>query len=147
MKGPKKNCLTPKEQGFCDDYLATGNGTRAALNNYNVSGPHNASVLASDTLRKPFVRQYLEQQSEGAAERVVKLSQNARNESVRLAANKDILDRAGFKPIEQTDITSQGDKLKFYSDEQIKRAANEIINANSNPSGTNAGDVGTASQE
>ena len=149
MKGANKNCLTPKEQKFCDAYLETGNGAEAARRSYNIKNPGSVSVIVNENLNKPFIRKYLESMSEGAASRIETLSRSARNESVKLAANKDILDRAGFKPVEHSDFTTGGEKLNLYSDEQIKRAANEIINANanSNQPGTNPGDVGATSQE
>lgn len=149
MKQANKNCLTPKEQKFCDAYLETGNASEAAARSYDVNSRNSAGQIGNANLKKPFIRAYLESMSEGAATRIEQLSRTARNESVKLAANKDILDRAGFKPVDQTDITTNGEKLNLYSDEQIKRAANEIINANSSPNkaGTDVGNVGTASQE
>ena len=47
--------LTKKQRGFVKDYLATGNGTQAALKNYNTTDTNTAAVMASDTLRIPKV--------------------------------------------------------------------------------------------
>lgn len=94
--------LTKKEKGFADDLLETGNGTQAALNNYNTTDTNTAAVIASENIRKPKIREYLESKSSDAASQIYILSQSAENEAVRLNASKDILDRAGFKPVEKT---------------------------------------------
>ena len=95
--------LTKKQKGFADEYLDTGNGTQAVLNSpYNASNENSAAVEAVRTLRKANVQEYIESHAEGASSRVVKLSKEAKNEAVKLSANKDILDRGGFKPVEKT---------------------------------------------
>lgn len=47
--------LTKKQKGFVKDYIKTGNGTQAALNNYDVSTEHTAAVIASENLTKPEI--------------------------------------------------------------------------------------------
>lgn len=101
--------LTPKQEGFVKDYLDTGNATEAAARNYNVSNRNVAKAIGSENLAKPDVRAYLESKAERAAEIVYELATMSENDVVRLNASKDILDRAGHKPVERTDITS-GDK-------------------------------------
>jgi len=86
--------LTRKEKAFADELLEGKNGTEAAKQTYNVADENSAAVVASKNLRKVKIIQYLEKQGYGAATRIVKLSKKARNETVRLNANKDILDRA-----------------------------------------------------
>lgn len=44
--------LTKKQRGFVKDYLATGNGTQAALGNYATDNPEVAKVIASQNLTK-----------------------------------------------------------------------------------------------
>ncbi len=94
--------LTKKEKGFADTFLETGNGTQSALENYDTDDENSAAVIASRTLRKAKVQQYLEEQGGDAITRIVQLSISAENESVRLNANKDIADRAGWKPVEKS---------------------------------------------
>lgn len=94
--------LTKKEKGFADDYIETGNGTKAALDNYNVSNENTAASIASQNLRRVKIQEYIQQHAEAAESMIYSLSQNAQAENVRLGASKDILDRAGFKPIEQS---------------------------------------------
>lgn len=50
--------LTKKQRGFVKDYVATGNGEKAALNNYQIesSNPGNvARSIASENLTKPNI--------------------------------------------------------------------------------------------
>lgn len=50
--------LTKKQRGFVKDYVDTGNGTQAALKNYNIEGKNPeriASVIAVENLAKPSV--------------------------------------------------------------------------------------------
>ena len=55
---PKLPKLTKKQRGFVEDYVNTGNGTQAALKNYDIesSKPEKvASVIAVENLAKPSV--------------------------------------------------------------------------------------------
>ena len=50
--------LTKKQRGFLKDYIETGNGTQAALKNYDIksSNPERvASVIAAENLTKPSI--------------------------------------------------------------------------------------------
>lgn len=97
--------LTKKQKEFSDKYIETGNGTKAALEVYNTDDYNTAAAIASQNLNKLNIRAYLEEKSKDAASMVYKLSQKAKNEGVRLGASKDILDRAGFKPVEKSEVT------------------------------------------
>jgi phage terminase small subunit len=94
--------LTKKEKQWADTFLETDNGTQSALRAYDTTDPNTAAVIAHENIRKPKIREYLDQQAEGAASRIVQLSMEAENETVRLNANRDILDRAGYKPVEKS---------------------------------------------
>ena len=96
--------LTKKEKGFADDYIETGNGTKSALNNYDTEDENTASSLASENIRKPKIREYLESKADQCASNIFILANGAENETVRLNANKDVLDRAGYKPIEKSEM-------------------------------------------
>ncbi len=54
------NDLTKKQRGFVKDYLETGIGTKAALNNYDVENSKDpyktASVISTENLDKPSIR-------------------------------------------------------------------------------------------
>ena len=57
---------------------------------------------------------------------VLDLAKNATNDSVRLQACKDLLDRAGFNAINQIEISGMDKK----SDEELKEELNRLLNAN-----------------
>lgn len=94
--------LTKKEKGFADDYLESGNGTKAVLQNYDTDSENSAASIATQNLRKVKIQEYLESKSERASIRIVELSEQAENLPVALGATKDILDRSGFKPVEKS---------------------------------------------
>ena len=74
-------------------------------------------VSASKALRLPHVQQYMMQsvtESLGlnatfAASKLLRLAQGAKSEYVQLEASKDILDRAGFKPVDRSQHLVAGD--------------------------------------
>lgn len=94
--------ITKKQKEFADAYLETGNGTQSALKAYDTEDYNTAHSIASENLQKPTVQEYLASKAEAAALMIFKLSQEAEAEPVRLNASKDILDRAGFKPVEKS---------------------------------------------
>lgn len=97
----KTRRLTKKQKDFVKEYIETGNGTQAALKAYNTDKPNTAKAIASENLTKPNVRAYLESKAERASEIVFDIAENGENDGVRLNASKDILDRAGYKPVEK----------------------------------------------
>lgn len=102
--------LSPKQFGFVRDYLETGNGTQAALKNYNIRGKNKeniAAAIAKENLTKPQIKEVLEDAAQGAMARIIQLSMDAENEAVRLSANKDILDRAGYKPLNRLEMKAE----------------------------------------
>jgi phage terminase small subunit len=109
--------LTKKQKEFADEYLETGNGTQAALKAYDTTSENMAAVIASGNIRKDKIKEYLESKAERAAEVIFELLENAQNETVKLNAGKDILDRAGHKPIDRKDITSDGKPIINISKE------------------------------
>ncbi len=102
--------LSRKQVGFVNDYLETGNGTQAALKNYNIRGKNKeniAAAIAKENLTKPQIKEVLEDAAQGAMARIIELSMSAENETVRLSANKDILDRAGYKPLSKLEMKAE----------------------------------------
>jgi hypothetical protein len=51
----KATKLSKKEKGFLKDYVKTGNGTEAALKNYDTTDENVAASIASENLRKPKI--------------------------------------------------------------------------------------------
>lgn len=117
--------LTKKQKGFVKDYLETGNGTQSALKNYDTTDYKTASVIATENLEKPRVIAYLESKAEKAAEFVYQLAESGENENVRLGASKDILDRAGFKPVEKS--LSVNANVEVAPNDNLKELAHALL--------------------
>ena len=92
--------LTKKQKEFADEFLETGNKTQSALKTYNTTDYKTASVIGSENLDKPSIIKYIQSRSSMAISNIEKLANNAKNETVRLNANKDILDRGGMKVVD-----------------------------------------------
>lgn len=101
-----KKPLTPKLERFARAYLDKGVGSVAVREaGYDLSGSKDpastARVIASENLTRLNVREFLAKHALPAASRIEELSKTSNNSMVKLLANKDILDRAGFKPVER----------------------------------------------
>lgn len=94
--------LTKKEKGFADDYLETGHGVESALKNYDTEDYNTAGAIASQNLRKLKIQAYIQDHAEDAESKIYQLSQKAKSEMVSFIASKDIMDRAGYKPVEKS---------------------------------------------
>src|SRR3989344_3776791 len=87
--------LTPKQKAFADNILSGKNQTNAFLDAYGHKdkprkyGTHKGYEL----MKQQKIKKYLTINGFGAATRVVKISKNAKDESVKLRANLEILDR------------------------------------------------------
>ena len=109
--------LTPKQTALVDTLVATGCSIRQAAADAGYADGESGRVSASKTIRLPHVQQYMMQRIQEqlglnatmAAARVMTLAQGARSEHVQLEAAKDILDRAGFKPIDRSQVQVAGD--------------------------------------
>lgn len=93
--------ITLKQQRFAAEYLKTGNGTEAARVVYGNRSYNTLSVIASQNLRNPRVREQVrklrEEIAHRAADVVMWLAEHAESEYVRFKSCQDILDRAGIK--------------------------------------------------
>lgn len=116
--------LTPKQLLFANAYLKHGNATQAAIEaGYSAK---TAKVIASNNLTKVNVRRYIEDHKANLhtdlRELFIKDAINAyrviaeimtdpdTNKRDRLAAARDLLDRAGYKPTDRVvaDVNSDG---------------------------------------
>lgn len=101
MPAPKN--LRPEHKAIADKWLDNGgNGRQAVLEVRPDLKPESADVKASVVLNSDKVQEYLKGRAESAAIRVVELSEQNENLNVALGASKDILDRAGYKPVEKS---------------------------------------------
>lgn len=113
--------MTDKQDKFIEEYIRTGNATKSAV----YAGYSEKSATAQGHQLKNRLRNEIEDATYKALQDkipqalswVTDLAQNAESESVRLGAIKDILDRAGMKPVEKIETTN----IDAMSDEEIQR--------------------------
>jgi phage terminase small subunit len=115
------------QRKFAELYFELSNGTRAAIESgYAQDSAH---VQASRLLKNDKVKDYIEElqrerrervllkmsgMSEKALENLFYLAINAESEQVKLQANKDLLDRTGFKPTDKIENkTDMNGKIEF----------------------------------
>ena len=108
--------LTKKQKTLVDTIVALGCSIKEASAKFGYAEGEAGRVTASKTLRLPHVQEYMQQmvrQSIGlnatiASRKVLVLASSAKSEYVQLEASKDILDRAGYKPVEKSMSLVQG---------------------------------------
>ena len=107
-----KQKLSNQEKKFVEEYREEGNGTQAVKDAFGETDDNRAGVKAHALLRNPKIQVYLDEDVEMAISNIKKLANNAKNENVRLGANKDIIDRNRGKSPQGIDITTDGEKLE-----------------------------------
>lgn len=113
-----KRALTKKQKDFVREYAKHGNGVKAALKVYNLGGKggkhalQTAGSIASENLKKPDVRAFFKGIAQEMADIVREIAREGETHTVRLQAAKDVLDRAGYKPVDSIDVTSGGETIK-----------------------------------
>lgn len=108
--------ITKKQKLLVDTIVANGCSIKKASEIAGYAKGEAGRVTASKTLRLPHVQEYMQQmvrQSIGlnatiASRKVLDLASSAKSEYVQLEASKDILDRAGYKPVEKSMSLVQG---------------------------------------
>lgn len=109
--------LTKRQMALVDHLVATGEPLAKAAEAAGYAKGDSGRVTASKTIRLPHVQQYMMQRvaetlglnATVAAAQVLKLATGAKSEYVKLEASKDILDRAGFKPVDRSQVQVAGD--------------------------------------
>ena len=109
--------ITKKQKLLIDTIVATGCSITKASKIAGYSEGESGRVTASKTLRLPHIPEFMQQrirESIGlnatiASKKVLDLSTSAKSEYVQLEASKDILDRAGYKPIDKSMHLVSGD--------------------------------------
>lgn len=95
--------LKPQHKEFADNYISNGNGTQAIKDVFpTITNDNSAAVKASVLLRNSKVREYIDSKAEVVAKVIYSLATESENETIQLNASKDILDRAGYKPVEKS---------------------------------------------
>ncbi|MEK9769026.1 MAG: terminase small subunit [Betaproteobacteria bacterium] len=102
--------MTEKQDKFIETYVATGNATQAAI----AAGYSEKTARAKGyQLKNQLHSKIQEEVQKSIADKIPSslkwlsdLAENAESESVRLGAIKDILDRAGLKPVDKVETTT-----------------------------------------
>ena len=102
--------ITKKQMLLVDTIVANGCSIKEASIIAGYSIGEAGRVTASKTLRLPHIQEYMQQrvrESIGlnatiASRKVLDLATNAKSEYVQLESAKDILDRAGYKPVDKS---------------------------------------------
>jgi len=112
---------TEMQAQFVEFFCLTGNATKSAtMAGYS----EKTAYVKGCQLKKQFAREIAEQTQQmivdsipGALSQLKNLAESAQSESVRLGAVKDILDRAGLKPVEKVEQTN----IEAQSTDELKR--------------------------
>ena len=113
--------MTDKQDLFIQEYVRSGNATKSAIyagyseKTAKAQG-HQLKNKLSEQI-KDATYKALQDKIPQALKWVTDLAENAESESVRLGAVKDILDRAGMKPVEKIETTT----IDQMSAEEIKK--------------------------
>lgn len=109
--------LTEKQMALVDTLVTTGGTLKEAAKAAGYAPGESGRVSASRAIKLPHVQQYMMQRvteelglaATGAVSTVGRLARGAKSEYVRLQAAQDILDRAGFKPVDRSQVMVAGD--------------------------------------
>lgn len=104
MAGKKtwpKRLPTKKQQIFIDEYVATGNGTKAALKAYDTEDNMTAASIANENLNKPYIEDIVAKRLQDAKNMIYTLSQTSEKDEIKLRASQDIVDRIEGKALQK----------------------------------------------
>ena len=113
--------MTEKQDKFIETYVLTGNATKAAIaagyseKTAKVKGAQLKSQLYSEIQKE--TQKIIADKIPASLNWLTELAEKAESESVRLGAIKDILDRAGLKPVDIVETTT----IDQMSAEEIKK--------------------------
>lgn len=93
--------LTPRQKFWADEVLEGKSRTEAAMIAYNTDNKQVAANYAYKNKKNDKIIDYLSLNALPAMKRIEHISRASRNEMVKLKANQDIVDRAGYKPVER----------------------------------------------
>ena len=94
--------VTMKQARFAQAYLETANLRKSAeMAGYNAKNAKTMQIIGQENIAKPSVRALIEHYSHKSIKNMNKLANKAKSEQVQYYANKDILDRAGYRPADE----------------------------------------------
>jgi phage terminase small subunit len=114
---PVSRKLTDKQTALVDTIVARGCTIAQAAEEAGYAAGESGRVTATKTMKLAHVQQYLAQRMNEefglsatlAVGTVRRLATSAKSEYVQLEASKDLLDRAGYKPIDRSQVQVAGD--------------------------------------
>ena len=122
-----------RDEDFVREYVNNGgNATQAAIA-VGVSSASASTVgyrlksrltMEIDTEQKAQLRGYAPK----AIHQIKSLAEKAESENVRLKANADLLDRAGWNPVDKQEITGKND-IEDTSDEELQAQLDSYFEA------------------
>jgi len=119
--------MSDKMERFVEFYSLTGNATKAAIHaGYSEKTAKQQGYRLKNQLQNQIedeVKKVLVQKVPAALNWVTNLAESAQSESVRLGAIKDILDRAGMKPVERVEQTN----IEKLSTEELERELSSLM--------------------
>ena len=120
---------TEKQEAFIEAYCLTGNAAKAAeMAGYSQKAAKQKGYVLKHQFSeeiKDKSKQMIQDCVPGALAQLKNLSEQADSESVKLGANKDILDRAGLKPTDR--VEQQISHVEASSVDELKRELEGLI--------------------
>lgn len=109
--------LTKRQIALVDAFVANGGNLTKAAEEAGYAEGNSGRVSAYKAMKTAHVKQYLMQATAEvfsthaamAVGKVANLANKAKSEYVQLQAAQDLLDRAGFKPIDRSQVQVAGD--------------------------------------
>ena len=118
---------TDKQETFIEQYCLSGNASKAA----ETAGYSHAKQRGHE-LKNKFSKEIEDRQKKmlqdcvpGALAQLQNLVHSAESESVRLGAVKDVLDRAGLKPVEK--VKQEISHVETVSTDELQRELEALI--------------------
>ena len=119
--------VTPQQQKFIDYFALTGNASQSAIDaGYSEKTARQKGHELKNLYRNEIVQatqKLLTDQVPAGLRWLSELAESAESESVRLGAIRDLLDRAGLKPVERVETTT----IEKMSNEEIERELNALL--------------------
>ena len=109
--------LTRRQIALVDAYVANGGTVTQAAKEAGYAEGDSGRVSAQRAMKTAHVKQHMMQvvadefskHAPMALGQLAGLSKGAKSEYVQLEASKDLLDRAGFKPVDRSQVQVAGD--------------------------------------
>ena len=123
----ERKVVTERQDKFIEHYSITGNATQSAIEaGYSEKTAKQKGYELKNILREQIndqTQKVLADKIPSSLHFLSELAEKAESESVRLGAIKDLLDRAGLKPVERIEQTN----IEQMSNEEIQRELDALL--------------------